>query len=85
MIRNRNAAMAAMHHHIFHYHSSLVSYLWRIPYVDIVKILKKYPPYPQGEDRLVDFVGKHPYVYAIAATIARPFLLLAWKLKKRLR
>ena len=85
MMKDKEAAQAAMGHHIYHYNWLSKSFLWRIPYYDIIHLLEDYPPYSRSGDRLVDFVGKHPRLYAMAAQIVRPFLLLAWKLKNKLR
>lgn len=82
---DRNAAMGAMGHHIFHYHSSLVSYLWRLPYKDIIEILDKYPPYANSNDKLINFTRKHPRVYAALAQVARPFFLTAAWLRNKLK
>ena len=82
---NRDAAMAAMNHHIYNYHSLLVRYLWRLPYKDIIEILDKYPPYANSNDKLIDLTRKHPRVYAALAQVARPFLLAAVWMKNKLK
>ena len=85
MQSDRSAAMAAMNHHIYNFHSLLVRYLWRIPYKDIVEILDKYPPYTNSYDKLINFTRKHPRVYAALAQVARPFLLAAVWLRNNLK
>lgn len=85
ILSDKAAAMAAMAQHIFHYHSLLVRYLWRLKYYAIVNILDKYPPYESSNDKLINFTRKHPRVYAALAQVARPFLLAAVWLKNKLK
>lgn len=85
MQKNRDAALAAMHHHTFNYHSLLVRYLWRLQYKQIIKLLQTYPPYPESNDKLINFAYKHPKGYAILAQIARPILLSGIWLRNKLK
>lgn len=85
MTIDKSAASAAMGHHVFHYHSLLVSYLWRLSYDEIVGILIKYPPYKNSNDQLIIFASKFPIIYAITAQIVRPVLLLLLWVRKRKR
>ena len=71
------AGVAAMHHHIFHYHWLLSKILWRLSYCEIIDLLGRYIPYEKSNNRLIDFTLKHPRVYAALAQVARPFLLAA--------
>lgn len=82
---NKAAALTAMGHHVFHYHSLLLSYLWRLSYDEIVEILNKYPPYENSNDHLVIFVSKFPRIYAMTAQIMRPVLLSLLWIRKRMR
>lgn len=85
MTIDKSAASAAMGHHVFHYHSLLVSYLWRLSYDEIVGILIKYPPYKNSNDQLIIFASKFPRIYAITAQIVRPVLLSLLWVRKRMR
>lgn len=80
-----SAGMAAMHHHIYHYHDLLVRFLWRQSYSYIVRLLKSYPPYNQSGDWLINFVSRNPHVYALLAQLLRPVLLGLLKMKKWLK
>lgn len=82
---NKAAALTAMGHHVFHYHSLLLSYLWRLSYDEIVEILIKYPPYENSNDHLIIFVSKFPRIYAMTAQIMRPVLLSLLWIRKRMR
>lgn len=83
--KDRGGGVAAMGHHVFHYHTLLVSYLWRLSYDEIVEILIKYPPYENSNDHLIIFVSKFPRIYAMTAQIMRPVLLSLLWIRKRMR
>ena len=71
MMLDYSTAMAAMKHHVFHYHDLLLRYLWRLPYSDIIKLLGSYPPYDQSGDKLVNIASKYSYGYALFAQVLR--------------
>ena len=85
MPKNMAAAKAVMGHHIYHYKSSLTSYLWRFSYRNILQTLINYPPYENSNDKLINFTRKHPRLYAALAQVARPFLLAAIWMKNKLK
>lgn len=82
---DKDAAMAAMNHHIFHFHDLLVRYLWRLPYRYIVELLEKYLPYEESGDALINFATNHSYAYALTATVVKPFLLCMSWMKNKVR
>ena len=85
MIVDMDASQIAMKHHIYHYHWLLKSLLWRLPYNDIIELLKKYVPYKLKCSKLTKFANRHPQCYAVTAQIARPILLLAIWIRNKTR
>ena len=85
MQTNKAAAQAAIGHHIFRYQNLLKTILWRLKYSDILDILRKYPPYKQSGNKLINFTIKHPRFYAVLSQVARPTLLSAVWVKNKLR
>ena len=85
MQTNKAAAQAAIGHHIFRYQNLLKTILWRLKYSDILDILRKYPPYKQSGNKLINFTIKHPRFYAVFSQVARPTLLSAVWVKNKLR
>lgn len=82
---DREASMAAMSHHVFHFHDMIVKYLWRLRYSTIVRLLEDYPPFEDSDDRLMNFVIKYPRTYAAIAQLVRPILLAAIWMRNKLR
>lgn len=77
-----SAGMAAMRHHIYHYHDLLVRYLWRQSYSHIIGLLKTYPPYEQSDNWLINNTSRNPHVYALLALLLKPILLGVLQIKK---
>lgn len=82
---DKKAAEAAMAHHIFHYNWLLKSFLWRLSYKDIIKLLHNYAPYKNSMDKFINITIKYPRIYATLSYIARPILLSAVWVKNKLR
>lgn len=82
---HKEASNAVMGHHLFSYNANLVRYFWRLPYSKMLEILKKYPPYYSvNAYLLVRLSAKYPTAFSMLAITMKPFLYLAYRVKKML-
>lgn len=82
---NKDSAWVVMKHHIFHYSTAVKKTLWSLRYSDIYKILVEYKPYEKSGDKYLNFVIKHPRLYAAIAQFIRPILILGLWIRNKIR
>lgn len=76
------AAKVIKHQYCFHYNMIVTRFLWRLKYSQIISLLQKYPAICKGSRKMN--LSQHNKTYASLAVIARPLLMLAWKIKRKL-
>lgn len=69
-------------HYKFKYKSIIMRNLWRVGHSSIVELLSQYPYRDStSKDQLITFASKSPRLYALSASICRPFLKFMLKLR----
>ena len=84
MAVDRLSADVVVAQYRFKRRTCVMRYLWHLRHSDIHRLLRAYPAIVEISDGFNCFVSGYPRLTAVVLSMARPFLMAAWRVKRML-
>ena len=80
MLVDKECSNAILAHHLFRHKYDIMRYLWRIPFSQMVYILRHYRAYVPNNNKWLTFSARYPLIFAIVLQLLKPLFPLMRKI-----